>query len=52
MYNESTRWLMKIITDTGSLLSVEKAEKLDIELVPLQVEVNGVNYRDYMDISP
>lgn len=42
---------MKIITDTGSLLSVEEAKKLDIELVPLQVEVNGVNYRDYLDIS-
>lgn len=43
---------MKIITDTGSLLSVEKAEKLDIDLVPLQVEVNGINYRDYLDITP
>ena len=42
---------MKVITDTGSLLSVEKAEKLDIDLVPLQVEVNGINYRDYLDIT-
>jgi len=42
---------MKIITDTGSLLSVEIAEKQDIDLVPLQVEVNGVNYRDYLDIT-
>jgi len=42
---------MKIITDTGSLISVEDAKKLDIELVYLQVEVGGDNYHDYLDIS-
>ena len=42
---------MKIITDTGSVLPIEIAKKLDIELIPLQVEVNGVNYRDYLDIT-
>lgn len=42
---------MKIITDTGSTISVELAKALDIELVPLQVEVNGINYRDYLDIT-
>lgn len=51
MYNEEKGCPMKIITDTGSLLSVERAKELDIALIPLQVEVNGVNYRDYLDIT-
>lgn len=42
---------MKIITDTGSLISVEEAQKFDIELIPLQVVVAGVNYHDYLDIT-
>jgi DegV family protein with EDD domain len=42
---------MKIITDTGSLISVKEAQDLDIELIPLQVEVKGINYKDYLDIS-
>jgi len=42
---------MKIITDTGSLLPVETAKALDIELIPLQVEVGGINYKDYLDMS-
>lgn len=45
------RTLMKILTDTGSLLSIEKANTLDVTLIPLQVEVKGKNYRDYFDIS-
>lgn len=42
---------MKIMTDTGSLLSIEKARQLDVELIPLQVEIKGKNYRDYFEIS-
>jgi DegV family protein with EDD domain len=42
---------MKIITDTGSLISKKEAEDLDIALLPLQVEVDGKNYHDYLDIS-
>ena len=42
---------MKIITDTGSMLSRERAEELNIDLIPLQVEINGKNYRDYFEIS-
>ena len=42
---------MKIITDTGSLLSQEKANTLDVALIPLQVEIKGKNYRDYFEIS-
>lgn len=42
---------MKILTDTGSLISLEKAASLDITLIPLQVELKGKNYRDYFEIS-
>lgn len=43
---------MKIITDTGSLISVKEASELGIELIPLQVEIGGINYKDYLDITP
>lgn len=42
---------MRIITDTGSMITPEKAKSLDVTLIPLQVEVNGINYRDYFDLS-
>ena len=42
---------MKIITDTGCMISQQEANGLGIELLPLQVEVDGHNYRDYLDIS-
>lgn len=42
---------MKILTDTGSLLSKEKADTLGVALIPLQVEIKGKNYRDYFEIS-
>lgn len=42
---------MKIITDTGSLMSQEQAKALDIELLPLQVAIAGKNYRDYFELA-
>lgn len=42
---------MRIITDTGSLLSQEEAQHLGVRLLPLQVEIGGKNYRDYFDIG-
>lgn len=51
LYNGRKENLMKILTDTGSLLSIEKAHELDVSLIPLQVEVKGKNYRDYFEIS-
>lgn len=42
---------MRIITDSGSLMSQEEAKALDVTLIPLQVEVAGKNYRDYFEIS-
>lgn len=42
---------MKIITDTGSLITQEHAQELNITLLPLQVAIDGKNYRDYFDLS-
>lgn len=42
---------MKIITDTGSLMSQKQAKDLDIELLPLQVAISGKNYRDYFELA-
>lgn len=42
---------MRIITDTGSMMSQEQAKALNITLIPLQVEVAGKNYRDYFELS-
>ena len=42
---------MRIITDTGSLMSQEQAKSLNITLLPLQVEVNGKNFRDYFELK-
>ena len=42
---------MKIITDTSSILTETRAKELDITLLPLQVAIDGNNYRDYFDIS-
>jgi DegV family protein with EDD domain len=42
---------MRIITDTGSMMTQEKAKQLHVDLIPLQVEVGGKNYRDYFDLT-
>ena len=42
---------MKIITDTGSLMSQAQALELDIQLLPLQVAILGKNYRDYFELK-
>lgn len=42
---------MKLITDTGTLLSQQEATELGIHLLPLQVAINNKNYRDYFEIS-
>jgi DegV family protein with EDD domain len=42
---------MKIITDTGSLITQERAKQLNITLLPLQVAIDGKNYRDYFELS-
>lgn len=42
---------MKLITDTGSLMSQKQAEELNITLLPLQVAIGGKNYRDYFELA-
>mgnify|MGYP001019727187 CR=1 FL=1 len=42
---------MKLITDTGSMISQKQAEDLNIILLPLQVAVDGKNYRDYFELD-
>jgi DegV family protein with EDD domain len=42
---------MRIITDTGSMMTQDKAKQLHVDLIPLQVEVSGKNYRDYFDLT-
>jgi len=42
---------MKIITDTGSMLTLAQTKVIDVALIPLQVELKGKNYRDYFDID-
>ena len=42
---------MKLITDTGSMMSQKQADDLNIILLPLQVAVGGKNYRDYFELN-
>ena len=42
---------MKLITDSGSMMSQKEAQDLNIILLPLQVAVGGKNYRDYFEVS-
>ena len=42
---------MRIITDSGSMMSQEEAKALNVTLIPLQVEVAGQNFRDYFEIT-
>lgn len=42
---------VKIITDSVSDISLEEAEKLDIDVLPLTVIFNGVEYKDSIEID-
>ena len=41
-----------IITDSSVSLFPEEAKKLGIEIAPLSVMVDGVEYKDFLDIGP
>ncbi|RQD70659.1 MAG: DegV family protein [Tindallia sp. MSAO_Bac2] len=41
---------MQIITDSASDLPIELAEKLDITVVPMQIEIDGIGYQDGIDL--
>lgn len=42
---------MKIITDTSYLISPIDGEKIGVKVLPVTVTINGLTYRDYLDIS-
>jgi DegV family protein with EDD domain len=42
---------IKIITDTASDITIEKAKEKDIHLIPINISINGVNYKDRYDID-
>lgn len=41
---------IRILTDTACDMEIEEANSLGIELVPIQIEVDGNNYRDLYDL--
>ena len=42
---------IKIITDTASDITLEKAKEKDIHLIPINININGVSYKDRYDID-
>lgn len=42
---------VRIIVDSASDITVEQAEKLNVGFVPLRTEINGIEYRDGIDIT-
>ncbi len=43
--------MVKIITDTSSLLNEKDSKELNIDVMPLIVNLNGQEYRDYFGIT-
>lgn len=44
--------MIKIITDSTADIDLEYAKKLDIEIVPLKVIIDGKEYKDRIDLQP
>lgn len=42
---------MKIITDTGALYSPEQGQEIDVAVLPLHVNINQKDYKEYVDIT-
>lgn len=43
--------MIKIITDSASDISIEEAKKLDIEIIPMKINIDGIEYLDGVDIT-
>lgn len=43
--------MIRIITDTSTMWTVEEGKKLNIDVVPLSVTINGETYREYEEIN-
>ena len=44
--------MIKIITDSTSDISLQLAKEMNIEIVPLIVRVDGIEYKDRVELSP
>ncbi len=44
--------MIKIITDTSTLYSVNEGKSLGVDILPLNVSIAGKQYREYEEISP
>ena len=43
--------MIRIITDTSTMWTVDEGKKLNIDVVPLSVTINGETYREYEEIN-
>lgn len=43
---------MRIMTDTSAMYTPDEAKKLNIDLLPLSITINGETYKEYVDIMP
>lgn len=44
--------MVKIVTDSASDLSLEVARELDVTIIPLTVNIEGLGYKDRVELSP
>ena len=42
---------MRIVSDTATLYSPEEGRKMDVKILPVYINIDGVEYRDYEDID-
>lgn len=43
--------MIKIISDTSTLYSIEEGKKINVDITPLSVTIGGKSYREFEDIS-
>lgn len=43
--------MIKIITDSASDISISEAKKLNVEIIPMKINIDGVEYLDGVDIT-
>ncbi len=43
--------MLRILTDTSTLYSIEEGKKLGIDVIPLQVTIQGRHYREFEEID-
>ena len=43
--------MIKIITDSASDIAIEEAKKLNIEIIPMKINIDGIEYLDGVNIT-